>query len=212
MIFTKRLANSSLAGRGDLFAHAFDIRYSLFDIRYLFLFPISSFLYSLSSALFPSHLLLFLSSHFLLLIFSPSVQQSGHLTKYALGEDLNKAPPCNPNPPAVDVILTIISHPQSEHLSFNSMVVFPGSASNIFLNISIKSPSCPFQPFYPPLVWRTNLPSFSPKPPSPSHPFLHTLFHNQGSIIADQPSPHTHTPTRSVLPDSQPLKHNPAHP
>jgi len=41
MIFTKRLANSSLAGRGDLFAHAFDIRYSLFDIRYLFLFPLS---------------------------------------------------------------------------------------------------------------------------------------------------------------------------
>ncbi len=42
-----------------------------------------------------------------------------------------------PNPPAVEVILIMISHPQSEHLPFTEMVDSPGLASNIFLTISI---------------------------------------------------------------------------
>jgi hypothetical protein len=53
------------------------------------------------------------------------------------GEDLNKTPPCNPNPTDVGVISMIVSHPQSEHLSFNTIADFSGLASNIFLNISI---------------------------------------------------------------------------
>ena len=65
------------------------------------------------------------------------LQQSGHLAKYASEEHLHNTPPCNPNPPDVDVISIMTSRPQSEHLSFNSMVGFPGFASNIFLNIFI---------------------------------------------------------------------------
>ena len=56
--------------------------------------------------------------------------------KYPPDEHLNKAPPCNPNPPEVDVILIFTFSPQSEHLPFNSIVVFPGLASNSFLSIS----------------------------------------------------------------------------
>jgi hypothetical protein len=50
---------------------------------------------------------------------------------------LSRAPPFNPNPPDVGVISIIVSHPQSEHLPFKTIVDFSGLASNNFLNISI---------------------------------------------------------------------------
>jgi len=56
---------------------------------------------------------------------------------YLSFEDLNKTPPSNPKPPDVVIISMIISHPQSEHFSFNIIVDFSGLASNIFLSISI---------------------------------------------------------------------------
>jgi len=56
---------------------------------------------------------------------------------YLSFEDLNKTPPIIPNPTDVGVTSMIVSHPQSEHFSFNTIVDFSGFASNIFLNISI---------------------------------------------------------------------------
>ena len=56
---------------------------------------------------------------------------------YLSVEDLNKAPPCNPNPTDVGVTSMIVSQLQSEHFSFNTIVDFSGLALNIFLNISI---------------------------------------------------------------------------
>jgi len=66
-----------------------------------------------------------------------ALKHSGHFAKYLSGEHLNKEPPCNPNPPDVGVISIIVSHPQSEHLPFKTIVVFSGLASNIFLSIFI---------------------------------------------------------------------------
>ena len=57
--------------------------------------------------------------------------------KYPLGEHPYNAPPINPNPPDVDVILMMTSHPQSEHLPFNTIVDLSGLALNILLSIFI---------------------------------------------------------------------------
>jgi hypothetical protein len=59
-------------------------------------------------------------------IFGFTWQQAGHFVKYLSGEHLNKAPPCNPNPPDAGVISIIVSRPQSEHLHFNTIVDFSG--------------------------------------------------------------------------------------
>jgi hypothetical protein len=45
---------------------------------------------------------------------------------YVSGEDLNKTPPCNPNPTDVGVISMIVSRSQYEHLPFNTIVDFSG--------------------------------------------------------------------------------------
>jgi hypothetical protein len=45
---------------------------------------------------------------------------------YVSGEDLNKTPPCNPNPTDVGVISMIVSRSQYEHLPFNTIVISLG--------------------------------------------------------------------------------------
>jgi hypothetical protein len=57
-------------------------------------------------------------------------------------EDINKAPSCNPYPADVGIISMIISLPQSEHLSFNTIVDISGLASNSSLNIFRKVMFC----------------------------------------------------------------------
>lgn len=63
--------------------------------------------------------------------------QAEHLNIYLSVEDLNKTPPCNPNPPDVGVISMFDSRPHSEHFSLNMIVDLSGLPSNSFLNISI---------------------------------------------------------------------------
>ena len=56
---------------------------------------------------------------------------------YLSGKLLNNTPPIIPNPADVGVISMIVTVPQSEHFSFNTIFDFSGLASNIFFNISI---------------------------------------------------------------------------
>ena len=65
-----------------------------------------------------------------------TLQQPAHLVQYSSVEHSKKAPLCNPYPPEECVISIITSHPQSEHLSLNTIVDLSGVASNIFFNFS----------------------------------------------------------------------------
>ena len=69
------------------------------------------------------------------LSFGFALIQAGHLTIYLSVEDLNKTPPCNPNPPDVVVISRIVSHLRSEYWPLNAIACFSGISENSFFDV-----------------------------------------------------------------------------